>query len=203
MYIPRHNQMPDKNEVIAFMNQYSFATIVSNHDGKITATHLPFVIEVKEDDEIIILGHFAKANPQWKSLEGQEVLILFTEPHAYISPRHYESKINVPTWNYIAVHAYGICKLVTDETLATEIIEKTIDTFESGYKAQWETLPKEYIKANLNAIVAFECIVYDLQAKKKLSQNKTENERKHIIDQFSQSKDMNEQTIAAWMNKEF
>lgn len=201
MYIPVINEMNDRDEVMAFIKEHSFATIITNGGGVPIASHLPMVIE-EEMDSLKIIGHFAKANSHWQLLNNQKSLIIFAEPHAYISPAHYESLVNVPTWNYIAVHVYGDCTLVTDDASSIAILEKTIGTYEAEYKKQWDALPADYKKANLNGIVCFEMKVTDIQAKKKLSQNKTSNERQSIIRQLEKSSNTLEVKIAGLMQKE-
>lgn len=201
MYIPKLNLMNDHEEVLAFIKEYSFATIISNQEGRPIASHLPFVIE-NDEKNLKILGHFAKANSHWQLLENQESLIIFSEPHAYISPSNYESKINVPTWNYVAVHIYGDCTLIANEADSIAIIEKTISTYEEEYKNQWDDLPADYKKANLNGIVCFEMKVTEIQAKKKLSQNKTDIERQNIIRHLGQSAHTHETKIADYMRKD-
>lgn len=201
MYIPVINEMNDRDEVMAFIKEHSFATIITNGGGVPIASHLPMVIE-EEMDSLKIIGHFAKANSHWQLLNNQKSLIIFAEPHAYISPAHYESLVNVPTWNYIAVHVYGDCTLVTDDASSIAILEKTIGTYEAEYKKQWDALPADYKKANLNGIVCFEMKVTDIQAKKKLSQNKTSNERQNIIRQLEKSSNTLEVKIAGLMQKE-
>jgi len=201
MYIPVINEMNDRDEVLAFIKEHSFATIITNGGGVPIASHLPMVIE-EEMDSLKIIGHFAKANSHWQLLNNQKSLIIFAEPHAYISPAHYESLVNVPTWNYIAVHVYGDCTLVTDDASSIAILEKTIGTYEAEYKKQWDALPADYKKANLNGIVCFEMKVTDIQAKKKLSQNKTSNERQSIIRQLEKSSNTLEVKIAGLMQKE-
>lgn len=201
MYIPVINEMNDRDEVMAFIKEHSFATIITNGGGVPIASHLPMVIE-EEMDSLKIIGHFAKANSHWQLLNNQKSLIIFAEPHAYISPVHYESIVNVPTWNYIAVHVYGDCTLVTDDASSIAILEKTIGTYEAEYKKQWDALPADYKKANLNGIVCFEMKVTDIQAKKKLSQNKTSNERQSIIRQLEKSSNTLEVKIAGLMQKE-
>ena len=201
MYIPVINEMNDRDEVLAFIKEHSFATIITNGGGVPIASHLPMVIE-EEVDSLKIIGHFAKANSHWQLLNNQKSLIIFAEPHAYISPAHYESLVNVPTWNYIAVHVYGDCTLVTDDASSIAILEKTIGTYEAEYKKQCDSLPADYKKANLNGIVCFEMKVTDIQAKKKLSQNKTSNERQNIIRQLEKSSNTLEVKIAGLMQKE-
>src|SRR5476649_177662 len=114
MYIPSFNKFEDPRQVVGFMQRYSFATIVTVKDGTPIATHLPFIIK-RQDDKIILSSHFAKANPQSSGINNSSALVIFTEPHAYISPKNYEKEANVPTWNYLAVHTYGTCTLLDGE----------------------------------------------------------------------------------------
>ncbi len=198
MYIPKLNEMTNRQEALDFIQRFSFGTIVSSRDGKPLATHLPFLIE-ERGENLLIKSHFAKTNDQWQDLEKGEVLIIFSEPHAYISPRHYEKQLNVPTWNYLAVHAYGNGKIVSETSEVMDILEQTIHQFEEAYRSQWDSLPDEYKLGMIKGIVAFEVEVTDLQAKKKLSQNKTEAEQHRIIEHLSASSDTNEQLIAEYM----
>ena len=147
-------------------------------------------------------SHFAKANEQWKDIENDNVLVIFSEPHAYISPSNYDKELNVPTWNYISIHAYGPGKLIAGTESTFKVLENTIEYYETSYRQQWENFPKEYRMKLLNGIVAFEITVKDLQAKKKLSQNRTETEKQKIIDSLSKSDDTNEQLIGAYMKKD-
>ena len=114
MYIPKPFEQQDLEKSIAFMNAYNFAIIVSTQNEIPIATHLPFIVEEK-NSEILLLSHISKANPQWNTFIDKEVLVIFSEPHAYISPSLYEHTQNVPTWNYLAVHAYGKIKLAETE----------------------------------------------------------------------------------------
>jgi len=198
MYIPKQYNSDDKLQAVAFMKQFNFATIVTSNEEHPIATHLPFVVS-EEEDTIILTAHFAKANEQWKEIESKKVLIIFTEPHAYISPKHYNKKQNVPTWNYVAVHAYGKASIVSYQQEVFTILEDLMDVLEPSYKKQWDGLSQEYKTGMANGIVAFKVRINDLQFKKKLSQNKKENERKNIIDSFSKSDNQNEQLIAKYM----
>jgi len=199
MYIPGFNSFTDGQEVVAFMQRYSFATIVTQINGLPVATHLPFLVKV-DGDKLLLQAHFAKANPQWKEIEGYISLVIFTEPHAYISPVNYEKAENVPTWNYIAVHAYGKAQILDSVEQKTELLKHTINTFDSAYLQQWEGLSEQYKSKMMNGIVAFEIEVTDLQAKKKLSQNRSELERENIITSLGKSHDTNEREIAAYMS---
>jgi transcriptional regulator len=200
MYIPSFNRFEDRQEIIAFMQRYSFATIVTDVNGIPEATHLPFL--VKEDgDKLVLQSHFAKANPQANQVFDRISLVIFSEPHAYISPSNYEKETNVPTWNYIAVHAYGKATLLESVEQKAELLKHTVETFEADYLKQWNTLPEDYRLKMINGIVAFEIEVTDLQAKKKLSQNRSEVEQQNVIHSLENSTDTNEREIAEYMKK--
>ncbi len=193
--------MTDRNEIIAFMKRFSFATIVSLKEGVPLATHLPFIVKEK-DGELFLTSHFAKANKQWENIEGQTVLVIFTEPHAYISTLNYDKELNVPTWNYLSVHAYGKAELITAYEAVQKILQETIETYERPFLQKWNGFPEDYKERMTNGIVAFELPIHDLQAKKKLSQNRTEREKAKIIDALSKSSASNDKLIADYMKKE-
>ena len=198
MYIPKNFLITNQQEAISFMQRYSFATIVTVNNGVPTATHLPFLI-TQQGDKIILSSHFAKANPQWQDMMNCSPLVIFTEPHAYISPKHYDQVNSVPTWNYIAIHAYGKATLIESAEQKVKLLEQTIQFYEADYLKQWAALPADYKLNMMKGIVGFEIIVDDLQAKKKLSQNKTAKERESIIAELSNKPDSNEKEIAAYM----
>ncbi len=200
MYIPKINLATDRNGIVAFMNRFSFASIITANDNLPIATHLPFLVTIKNDN-VILTSHFAKANEQWTQIEHNKVLTIFSEPHAYISPKNYDKELNVPTWNYISIHAYGQGKLITDTQSTFEVLEATIDNYEPSYKQRWNNLPEDYKSKMANGIVAFEILITDLQAKKKLSQNRTNTETQKIIDTLSKSSDTNEQLISEYMQQ--
>jgi transcriptional regulator len=198
MYIPKQFLITDQQEAVSFMQRYSFATIVTVNNAVPTATHLPFVV-IQKDDKIILTSHFAKANPQSAEILNGKPLVIFAEPHAYISPKHYEQEISVPTWNYIAVHAYGNATLIESPENKAELLEQTIQFYEADYMQQWNNLSQDYKLNMMKGIVGFEIIVDDLQAKKKLSQNKTQKERENIIAELKSKTDTTEKEIAAYM----
>ncbi|MCE7982811.1 MAG: FMN-binding negative transcriptional regulator [Caldilinea sp. CFX5] len=179
MYIPNANRVDDQGQLVAFMQAHSFATVVSLVQGELFATHLPLVI-VAEGEQIRLRGHLAKANPHWQDWATQEVLVIFQGPHAYISPSHYEKWESVPTWNYIAVHAYGSVQLVQEEAGLLATLSQLIAATEPGYQAQWESLPDKFRAGMLNGIVAFEITVTRLEGKFKLSQNRPAGDQQRV-----------------------
>lgn len=200
MYIPAHFKETDYKKIISFIKEFNFGILAStNSDNKVIATHIPFIINEKENG-FTIKTHIAKANQQWKSFtDSKEVLAIFSEPHAYISPKNYIKNESVPTWNYMAVHVYGIPKLLEsfDERLA--LIEETINEFEPEFMQKWKALPDKYRNGLLNGIVAFEVEVKSIEAKSKLSQNRMPEERENIINSLSQSGDPGKVKISELM----
>lgn len=180
------------------MQRYSFATLVTAEANVPSATHLPFIIE-ENDDEIILSSHFSRANPQATRLEEKELLVIFSEPHAYVSPSLYEKTENVPTWNYLAVHAYGKAKILSAEEEVVALLERSIVAFEPEYLKQWQQLSQEYKSKMVKGIVAFQIGVTSVEGKKKLSQNKTKAEQHRIIEAFDHSQDPKAQQIAEYM----
>ncbi len=198
MYIPPHFRQADPDAAVSFMRQYPFAVIASNGPEAPLATHLPFYIKT-EGEEIILTAHFAKGNPQWKAVDDANVLVIFSGPHAYISPGLYEKRENVPTWNYVAVHAYGKAELVTGEDEGFSILQELMQQSEPEYLAQWRELNPEYQMRLFKGIVPFRIRVTKIEAKEKLSQNKTAGERSRIIDSLEGSDDGAAQDISKFM----
>jgi transcriptional regulator len=202
VYIPEFNRQEDRATILAFMRANPFAILVSNVDGVPFATHLPLLID-DAGDQIVIQGHMAKANAHWKSMkEGEESLIIFHGPHAYISPSLYENRESVPTWNYAAVHVYGEPTLFTDEESLRATLHRMIDTFESSYMTQWSELSEEYRSRMMKHIVGFNIKVKKLEGKFKLSQNRTKGEQARVIQSLNQSQDSNIEGVAQLMQQE-
>jgi len=188
MYIPEFNRIEDRATALAFMRANPFAILVAATGTGPFATHLPFLIN-DSDGQITIRGHFAKANPHWQIIGKQESLIIFHGPHAYISPRLYEIRESVPTWNYAAVHVYGKTRILSDDSDATRVLEDLITQFDMPYQAQWQSLSADYRTRMLRHIVAFELIATRIETKFKLSQNRTKAEQENVIRALAGSED--------------
>lgn len=189
MYIPEHFRVEDQALAIGFMRANPFAILVSNNNGEPFATHIPVVIREIED-KIRLRGHVAKANPHWRYLQNQpHCLVIFHGPHAYISPSNYETKEVVPTWNYGAVHAYGEARTYSEVPELLSMLDDLIPTFEAAYSEQWSSLSEAYRSRMLNHIVGFEICVNKLEAKFKLSQNRTRQEQQNVIESLCRSSD--------------
>jgi transcriptional regulator len=201
MYVPANFQLTDHAEAVAFMQRYSFAALVSVDQGLPVASHLPFSVTHDGAGQLRLTAHLARANPQWQSWAGQEVLVIFTGPHAYISPTLYEKRESVPTWDYLAVHAYGRVRLLTGEAETAQALQQLIATYEPAYQAQWDSLPEKYKAGMLRGIVAFEVEVTRLQGQQKLSQNKSAAEQTAIAAHLASSPDPAARELAPYLGK--
>jgi transcriptional regulator len=191
MYIPNANRVDDREQLLAFMKAHSFATLVSQVDGEPFATHLPILIR-QEGEEIWLSSHLAKANPHWKALQDSTALIIFQGPHAYISPTLYEKYESVPTWNYIAVHAYGRPELVEveqDPARVEQMLRTMMRTYERSYELQWDQLSDTFRQGMLRGVVGFEMLVTRLEGKYKLSQNRSALDRQTVREALANSGD--------------
>ncbi|WP_394121890.1 FMN-binding negative transcriptional regulator [Planococcus donghaensis] len=196
MYTPKHFKVSDFEEIREFVQQNSFGTLVTTKKGKPIATHLPLQL-IKDGEEFFITGHMAYGNPQWRTFEAcEDVLVMFQGPHAYISSSWYEQE-NVPTWNYQAVHIYGTAQLLTEDELKqdlTSLMEK-----HEGHRENpvlWDTLSSSLLEKELKGIVGFKIPVREVQAAYKMSQNRNETDYHTIIDRLQQEKDPNSKQLA-------
>jgi transcriptional regulator len=201
MYIPKHFAQEDQALLIEVMRAHSFALLVSTREnGEPFVTHLPFVVR-DNADRVVIEGHMARANPHWRYLEkNARALIVFSGPHAYVSPSLYESKENVPTWNYIAVHAYGQVKLTHAMPDKHAAQTRLIDALEPAYHRQFDELSPTYMHGRMSAIVAFEFIVERLEGKFKLSQNRPMADRRNVAKVFAEGND-DQRAVSSWMRR--
>jgi transcriptional regulator len=186
MYIPEFNRVEDTAAALAFMRANPFAILVSSADEGPFGTHLPVVI-AETAGKLMLRAHVAKANSHWKALEQQESLVIFHGPHAYISPSLYEIRESVPTWNYATVHAYGHGRILPSDTDKHQVLAELIAQFDASYLEQWNSFDDQYRGRMLNHIVAFEIPLTRVEAKFKLSQNRTKIEQENVIQALAAS----------------
>ena len=199
MYVPKNLTMSPYYQEAQFIRDYPFATLVSTEPNKQLplATHIPFIIEENKTGHPILYSHLAKANPQWKSLAEQQVLIIFQGPHAYIFPTYYQSSPNVPTWNYAAVHVYAQPKLLSGQQ-AISVMEKTVASFEPNANTNMD---KTFQQKLMKAIAIFEFEVIKIEGKLKLGQHKNEADQESVYHQLIKSKSTDANQLAAFMFK--
>ncbi|HLY43749.1 MAG TPA: FMN-binding negative transcriptional regulator [Terracidiphilus sp.] len=198
MYIPKFNQVAERGILLEAMRAYPFAILFgSDSSASPLATHLPLV--VKDEGEFgLIEGHFARANRHWQALAGRETLIVFSGPHSYVSPTLYTEHLSVPTWNYIAVHAYGVLELVDGEEEKDALLKGLIAQNEPAYAEHWRSLPEGYRRTLLGGIIGFRVPIARIEGKFKLSQNRSEADRRNV--QSAQAAGTEDQkALAAWM----
>ncbi|MBE3555178.1 MAG: FMN-binding negative transcriptional regulator, partial [Thermicanus sp.] len=186
MYIPRPFEVSDQQELFNFIKNNSFGILFSRTERGLFATHLPFLLE-ERTNQGYLLAHMAKENPHWKELQREEVLVVFSGPHTYISPTWYGDKNTVPTWNYVAVHVYGECELIEDQDSLNSIMEKTVQFYESSLPNPWQAdINDEFVKRLMKAIVGFRIRIARIEGKWKLSQNHSIERQQNVISSLRQ-----------------
>ena len=202
MYSPPYNRLDDKSELLAFMRANSFPILVTGTGGVLQASHLPVTIH-SEGSQIVIDMHMAKNNLQWKEFFDDEVMVIFTGPHAYISPRWYEDEERVPTWNYAAVHAYGVARIIAEKKANYESQRRLVESLDPQWLPKFDALRQEYVDRMLDGIVNFAIEVTRLETRWKLSQNRGRREMELIAAQLEKSADTGERALAAFTRKHF
>lgn len=198
MYTPAHFQIDDLGTLHAFIQRHSFATLVSQEGGVPQATHLPFLLNPTQNT---LISHMARANPQWSHFTNSEVLVIFTGPHAYISPAWYATQPAVPTWNYTAVHAYGIPRIITQHDHFAQMLHDLVELYESGRPNRWNgQLPPEFRDGLMKGIVGLEIQITRLEGKFKLGQNRPQD-APGVIAMLEKSTDQTDRETAQMMKE--
>lgn len=202
MYIPDLYKNENTDEIKRFLKSNSFGVLINQTEGKLWGTHIPLELETNQQGKEVLFGHLSKENPQGQSFENNnDILAIFSGPHSYISSSWYDHE-NVPTWNYIAVHVYGKLKIIEgDEMLFA--LKKLVDKYEahSENPVKIENLSPKTLKQT-NGIVAFEIEITDIQAVKKLSQNRDDKNHALIISELQKCPHQNARDIANEMTKQ-
>lgn len=197
MYLPQHFAVTEPEVLFDLMRRFSFATLVSIHEGKPFATHLPFVVYPERN---LLVSHLARANPQWTSFATkEEVLVIFQGDHSFISPTWYNKHPSVPTWNYMTVHAYGRVQIIEEPAAVKTLLHDLVLQYEQQWKM--EELPESYLHGMMKGIVAFQIEMTRLEGKFKLSQNRSRADRERVVAALGQSPNPSDQAIAAQMQK--
>jgi transcriptional regulator len=203
MYIPAAFAERDLTRLHEFIERHSFGLLVSQVDALPFATHLPFLLDRTAGPHGALIGHMARANPQWGEADGQTVLTIFSGPHAYISPTWYEAEQVVPTWNYIAVHAYGRIQIIEDESVLLGIVHETVRLYESAMPRPWSFDGSgTFAERMLAQIVGFRIEIDKIEGKWKLNQNQLVERREKVVQALQQRQgDENAAAVAAEMRR--
>ncbi|GAB6404034.1 FMN-binding negative transcriptional regulator [Pseudomonas sp. MHK4] len=206
MYTPSAFALKDLHELQQQILGTRLALLVTHGEQGLQASHLPLLLNTDEGPNGTLYGHFAKANPQWKELQsGAEALVIFAGADAYVSPGFYPSKSEhgkvVPTWNYVAVHAYGSAQVFTDADRLRTLVSALTDRHEAGRAQPWKVAdaPADYIDGMLKAIVGFALPIQRLEGKRKLSQNRNTADIAGVREGLAASPDANDQALAHLM----
>ncbi len=196
MYIPDVYKNENQSEIIRFIEENSFAILVNQSNGKINATHIPLFIEESNDNQLILSGHISKLNPQCENFaENGTILAIFSGAHSYISSSWYDYE-EVPTWNYLAVHVEGKIEILNEEQKLLHL-DNLVNKYEKNSENPISTKSlSEKTMRQANGILAFNIIVQNIDAVKKLSQNKSENNKKSIISHLEKSENEGAKSIA-------
>lgn len=201
MYISHFYREEDLNKIADFVREHDFATLVLAENNVPVASHLLVDFQTDSDGTWLFSGHMARANPLWEKFNPeQEVLLMFGGPNTYISPTWY-NHLNVPTWNYIAVHVYGIPRVIDGGEELRNILARLIHRYETNSNYRMESLPPDFAEKQMQGVMGFQVRATRLEANFKLSQNRDDEDYVHIIQHLKERGDEPSVAIAGQMSK--
>jgi transcriptional regulator len=202
MYLPASFTETDEDKLLELVARFPFATVVTPEvGGELWVSHVPLLARRRERG-VVLAGHFARANEHWKAFgAGAPATAIFRGPHAYVSPAWYVKSPAVPTWNYVVVHAAGPVRLVEDETTLAEMVRELAERFEGRGASAWhpDQVPRDFLVAQLGAIVGFEIAVERWEGKVKLNQNRSAEDRAGVIARYEADGSDDTRALAAMM----
>ncbi|HEU4723492.1 MAG TPA: FMN-binding negative transcriptional regulator [Gemmatimonadaceae bacterium] len=204
MYNPPSFAEHDVAVMHAFIDAHPLGALVTSSPTGLFATHLPLILDRSREGLGTLQGHIARANPHHeRAADGCDALVLFTGADAYVTPSLYPSKTRhgkvVPTWNYVAVHAHGTLRFVTEPTALRRHLERLTARHEAGRARPWsiDDTPDGYVDKLLGAIVGVEVEITRLDGKWKMSQNRPDEDVDGVIEGLGGSPDAREREVAA------
>ena len=201
LYTPSHFNSQDRVAIARLMHEYAFATLVTPAASEPLVSHLPLLLVPGCEPYGTLLGHFARANPHWQHARDVESIAIFHGPHAYVSPSWYgEPDRMVPTWNYASVHAHGTLEMIDDPASAQGVMDALVQRFEGPRAAPW-TFKRDERERNalMGAIQPFRMRIRRIDAKFKLSQNRSRDDRSRVIDALRAEGHPEAGATADWM----
>ena len=197
MYIPKFYRLGD-DEAVEIMKSYPFATMVTVDNYRPIATHIP--VEIREENgKVFAAGHIAYGNMQKNHLDDGDALLIFQGPHSYVSSSWYGAE-NVPTWDYLAVHAYGKARIISGGELESHLAS-LLQHYESGREngRVWDTFTPGYIQNQIRGIIGFEIEITSIEAAGKMSQNRNDADYKAIVAELEKLSEKDANKVAQWM----
>ena len=201
MYMPFSFVEKDLSVLHSCIEENSFATLVTTGSAGPVVSHLPLLLDRADGPNGTLIGHMAKANPQWREMTNSDALAIFHGPHAYISPGWFREQNVVPTWNYVAVHVTGKIQLVEEQTQLLDIVLRYVNVYEASMPEPWQlnSAEPEFIEKLLDAIVGFTIEISSIEGKWKLNQNHPEARRQKVIAGLKTRPDDDSRKIAEFM----
>jgi len=201
LYIPSHFSVSEHAAIARLIHDHPFATLITPAMPEPFVSHLPLIHIADCEPHGTLLGHFARGNPHWQCAESAPSIAVFHGPHAYVSPSWYtDPAAAVPTWNYAVVHACGTMKLSPEPAATRSILDVMIQRFESTRPAPWRLgLDQKRRDAMVGAIVGFRLKIKRIDAKFKLSQNRSREDRRRVITALDAEDHPDAAATAAWM----
>ena len=192
MYVPQHFEENSVPALHRTMREIGLATLVTIGAEGMIASHVPLLLDPEPTPYGTLTGHLARANPQWKEAASDvDALAIFLGPHAYVSPSWYPTKEEsgkvVPTWNYVAIHAYGKLRMIDDAAWKLAHVTKLTRSREGERPNPWAVsdAPADFIRGMVNAIIGFELPIARLEGKWKMSQNRPAADQAGVVDALS------------------
>lgn len=202
MYVPPAFREDDPSMLRQIMREARLSTLVTATSDGLIATPLPLILDESEGQYGVLHGHLAKANPQWKLPATGEALVIFSGPDAYVTPSWYAAKREhgkvVPTWNYVAVHAYGPAEFFDDEDRLREAVTRLTNLYERPRAEPWAVTdaPEPFIKSQLKGIVGLRLPIMRLEGKRKMSQNRSTEDRDGVAEGLMSSDRASDQAVS-------
>jgi transcriptional regulator len=207
MYVPPAFRDDDRASLLATMRAARLCTFVTATADGLMATPLPALLDPTEGEHGVLYGHVARANPQWKAKPIGEAMAIFMGPDAYVTPSWYATKREtgkvVPTWNYVAVHAYGPVEFFEDAERLLDVVTRLTDLHEGARKERWAVTdaPVDFIRAQLKGIVGLRVPIARLEGKRKMSQNRSAEDRAGVAAGLAASEQPMDRAVAALIPK--
>ncbi|MFZ5557294.1 MAG: FMN-binding negative transcriptional regulator [Pseudomonadota bacterium] len=206
MYLPAAFREDDLETLQAIIRAHPLATLVTTGADGLTANHVPMLLDPEPVPLGTLRGHLARANPQLATASS-DALVIFHGPQAYVTPSWYASKREhgkvVPTWNFVAVHAYGVLRTFDDPRRLHALVSALTDRQEGAFAKPWHVTdaPDDFVERQLAAIVGIEVAIIRIEGKRKLSQNRPEKDRAGVETGLGARGDANSAAVAEEMRR--
>jgi transcriptional regulator len=203
IYTPRSFAAPDAAAIARLFDEYPFATLITPGDPEPFISHLPLQHRPAPGADGVLLGHMARANPHWQNFGKRTTVAVFHGPHTYVSPSFYADPGGaVPTWNYAVAHVHGVAEPMDNEAETRALLHELVHRYEDGRAQPWRLQFDAGPQAGMvGAIVGFRLVIERIEAKFKLSQNRSAEDRERVIRELRADGHAEAEATAAWMER--